>query len=122
MVDATSPGGALVIGGGVVTLGGVGATVHGFATTSKLGSRQETVRVLEQADTLAKEFGALQAAAGTQAPEHAARLEHIATQLADARGAVTYAQTKAPMIRNLGIGAAILGVAAIGAGLFVFGD
>ena len=122
MLDVTSPQGALTIGGSVVTLGGLGASIHGFSAASSLGARRETVRVLEQADTLANEFGAIQAAANRPAPGQAERLERIASQIADARGAVHYAESKAPMIRNLGIGAAVLGVAAIGVGLFVLGD
>ena len=122
MFDATSPSGAVAIGGGVVALGGIGATIHGASARSHLGARQETVRVLENADTLAHEFGALQVAAGRPAPGQVERLERIASQLTDARAAVTYAESKAPLIRNLGIGAAVLGVAAIGTGLFLLGD
>jgi hypothetical protein len=120
--DVTSPGGAMTIGGGVVTVGGIGATIHGAATAGKVGQRRETVNLLEQADAFAHEFGDLQAAAGRAAPGQEERLARIASQLTEARSAVNYAESKAPMIRNLGIGAAVLGVAAIGAGLFVFND
>jgi hypothetical protein len=120
--DVTSPGGAAVIGGGAVTAGGIGATIHGATTAGKLGQRQETVRVLEQADAFAHEFGELQAAAGRAAPGQEERLARIASQLTDARGAVSYAEHRAPLIRNLGIGAAVLGAAAIATGFFVFSD
>jgi hypothetical protein len=118
----TSPQGGLVIGGGAVALGGAGATIHGIAAHGNLGQRQATVQVLEQAETFANEFLELQQQAGRAAPGHAERLERIAAQLTEARGAVHYAESKAPLFRNLGIGAAVLGVAAIGAGFLVFGD
>lgn len=121
-MDVTSTGGAMTIGGGVAVASGIGATVHGGLTVGRLAQRQETVRVLEQAQTFAQEFGELQQAAGRSLDGHADRLARIGTQLDDARTAVSYAQNKAPLIRNLGIGSVVLGAAAVASGLVLFND